>query len=111
MEIKASATNVRIAPRKLRMIADLIKKMKPQEAVIKLGFLPKSGAIPMQKVLKSAIANAQANFKKDVSNLSIKGVLVDEGLKMRRRDKGHSARANSGLKIKRASHITLVLEG
>lgn len=110
MEIVAKAQNVRVTPRKLRMVADLIRKMKPAQAITTLGFLPKSGAEPMLKTLNAGIANAKNNFKKNISELSIKKVFVDEGIKMKRQDKSHSAKSNSGLKVKKSAHITIVLE-
>ena len=92
------------------MVADLIKLMKPNEALVKLQFLPKSGAVPMKKTLQSAIADAQNNFKKTIGELKIKNILINEGMKMKRQDKSHGARYNSGLIQRRTAHIKIILE-
>lgn len=110
MNIVSSSMNVRVSPRKLRMVADLIKKMSPAQAVVKLQFLPKSGAIPMKKTLEAAISDAKNNFKKTVGELKISNILIDEGIKMKRQDKGHGARYNSGLVVRRTANIKVVLE-
>jgi len=110
MEIFAESKNVRVSPRKMRLMADLVKKMPVAVALTKLQFLAKSGSSPMLKALKSAVANAQNNFKKNLADLTIKNIIINEGLKMKRQDKSHGARYNSGLIQKRASHIKVVLE-
>ena len=110
MQIYSQSKNVRVSPRKLRMVADLIKLMKPNEALVKLQFLPKSGAVPMKKTLQSAIADAQNNFKKTIGELKIKNILINEGMKMKRQDKSHGARYNSGLIQRRTAHIKIILE-
>ena len=109
MDIIAKTENVRVGPRKLRLVADAIRKMSPQDAVVKLGFLSKSASEPMAKGLKSALANDEHNFKLNMSDLKIKSILVNEGLKMKRQDKSHNK--HPGLIQKRTSHITVVLEG
>ena len=110
MDIIAKTENIRVGPRKLRLVADAIRKMAPQDAVTKLGFLPKSASKPMMEVLKAALANAQHNFKKNVSDLKIKSIWVNEGLKMKRQDKSHNNK-QPGVIQKRTSHITITLEG
>lgn len=66
--------------------------------------MAKSGAEPVLKALKSAIANA-----KNIDGLKIKNIFVDEGLKSKRQDKGHRATKDRGIIQKRASHITVIL--
>lgn len=109
MEIIAESKNVRVSPRKLRLIVAVVKKLSPAQAVVKLQFLAKSGARPVLLVLQSALANAQNNFKKTGSELKIKNILVDEGIKMKRQDKSHSK--HPGEIMKRTAHIRVTLEG
>lgn len=111
MEIKAIAKNVRISPRKARMVADAIKKLSLVHALEKLHFLAKKGSEPIYSTLQSALANAVNNQKLKKEDLKLKNILVDEGLKMKRRDMSHGARFGGGVIAKRTSHITVILEG
>ncbi len=98
---------VRISPRKIREVAVVVKKMSVEEAVAKLAFSTKNGAREILKTLKSAVANS----KMEASKLQIKNILVDESIKMKRRDKSHGARYGGGVIQKKTSNITIVLEG
>ena len=69
MEAKAVAKYVRIAPRKVRVVMDLIRGKKVADAFAILKFTPKVGAEAIEKVLKSAVANAENNFDMNVDNL------------------------------------------
>ena len=69
MEAKAVAKYVRIAPRKVRVVMDLIRGKSVAEAFAILKFTPKVGAEAIEKVLKSAVANAENNFDMNVDNL------------------------------------------
>lgn len=109
MDIVATTENVRVSPRKMRLVADVIRSMRPSVALTKLAFLPKSASLPMMQVLKAAVANAENNFKKNVSELTIKSINVDEGIKMKRQDKSHMK--HPGTIHKRMSHVKIVLEG
>lgn len=108
MEAKAIAKTVRIAPRKVRLVVDLIRGKKVADAAAILRLTPKSSSVVVEKVLKSAAANAVNNLKMDQSLLYIKEVFVDEGPTLKRylpRAKGSGNRI-----LKRTSHITVVLE-
>ncbi len=99
---------LRIAPRKVRLVAKLIKKKKTQEAKDILNFTMKKGADPLVKLLDSAVANAQNNFQADPNNLYIDKILVDEGPKYKRwrpRSRGQAYPIQ-----KKTSHITIYLE-
>lgn len=109
MEIKAQSKYVRVSPRKIRGIATAVKKLSVDEALVKLSKLAKRGAEPLTTTLKSAIANAQNNSKLELSVLKIKNITIDEGMKMKRRDKSHGARYAGGVIVKKTSHITVVL--
>ncbi len=105
MEYIAISKNVRVSPRKVRMVAAAVKKLSPVNALERLGMLAKSASQPILKTLQSAIANS----KLAVKDLKIKNILVDEGTKMKRRDTSHRASRDSGTIHKRTSHITVIL--
>jgi large subunit ribosomal protein L22 len=81
-EVKARLRYLRIAPRKVRLVADLIRGKSVEEAERILNFTRKKAALPLLKLLKSAIANAKHNFNLDEKNLYISKITVDEGPKM-----------------------------
>ena len=108
MKVVARLNYLRIAPRKVRLVADLIRKKRVKEAQIILNFTVKKAAHPLLKLLNSAIANAQNNFQLDPENLYISKITVDEGPKYKRwmpRARGQVSEIQ-----KKTSHITLVLE-
>ena len=84
MESKAVAKYVRIAPRKVRVVMDLIRGKNVAEAFAILKFTPKVGADAIEKVLKSAVANAENNFDMNVDKLFISTAFVDQGPTMKR---------------------------
>lgn len=108
MEFTVQSKNVRLSPRKARLVANAIKKMSPTQAINKLTFLARSASLPLLKTIQSAIANAQAGGKVKIEDLKIKNILIDEGLKMKRRDTSHRP-GREGLIQKRTSHITVTL--
>ncbi|GKV68435.1 50S ribosomal protein L22 [Sporosarcina sp. NCCP-2716] len=106
-QAKASVRTVRIAPRKVRLVVDLIRGKKIGEAVAILRLTPKAASPVVEKVLNSAIANAEHNFEMDLENLIVSEVFVDEGPTMKRfrpRAQGRASAIN-----KRTSHITVVV--
>ncbi|MDX1769952.1 MAG: 50S ribosomal protein L22 [Planococcaceae bacterium] len=107
MQAKAIARTVRIAPRKVRLVVDLIRGKQIGEAVAILNHTPRSASPVVEKVLKSAVANAEHNYDLDVNNLIISEVFVDEGPTLKRfrpRAMGRASAIN-----KRTSHITIVV--
>ncbi len=100
--------NYRQAPRKMRIIADLIKGKSVDQAFMQLKFLVKRGAEPIEKLLKSAVANAKTNSGIDSTNLIVKNVLVDGGLVLRRVER--KARGSANVLHKRMSNITMILD-
>ena len=108
MEIKAKLNYLRIAPRKVRLIADLIRSMDVKEAEIQLKFMPKRASVPLLKLLNSAIANARNNFSLEKDILYIKKIMVNEGPPFKRWRAG--ARGRAFLISKRTSYINLVLD-
>lgn len=107
MEAKAIARTVRIAPRKVRLVIDLIRGKNVGDAFAILKLTEKRATTVVEKVLKSAIANAEHNFNMDTDNLYIKEAYVNEGPTLKRmRPRG---RGRAGLIRKRTSHITIVV--
>lgn len=107
MEIKARAKFIRISPKKVRLVADLIRGLDVAPATIQLQFSPKDAARPLSKLLKSAIANAEENEDLKRNNLFIKKITVDGGPTLKRWLPKAMGRATP--LIKRSSHINLVL--
>ena len=104
---KAVARTVRIAPRKVRLVLDLIRGKKVGEAIAILKFTPKAGAPIVEKVLMSAIANAENNFGLEKANLVVSETFANEGPTMKRfrpRAKGSASPIN-----KRTTHVTVVV--
>jgi large subunit ribosomal protein L22 len=108
MEVRASARHIRIAPRKLRPIVDVVRGKKVDEALTILRFLPSPSARTVAKVVKSAAANAENNFEMMPSELRIVNIFVDEGRTLKRYRAGPRGRVKPILK--RASHITVVVK-
>ncbi len=105
--MKASLKNYRQSPRKVRLVADLIKGKSVEAADQELSFLVKRAALPFQKLLASAVANARQNFGVEKDNLIVSDVRVDKGVVLKRfmpRAMGRASRIN-----KRSSHVLLVL--
>jgi large subunit ribosomal protein L22 len=108
MSVIARLNYLHIAPRKVRLIADLIRKKTAKEAEAILSFLPKRAALPIIKLLRSAVSNAKNNFSLEESNLYISKITVDEGPKMKKwmpRARGSPSQIQ-----KKTSHVTLVLD-
>lgn len=107
MEAKAHARSVRISARKAKLVVDLIRGKQVGEAISILRHTPKSASPVVEKLLNSAIANAEHNYSMDVNNLFVSEVFVNQGPTMKRfrpRAMGRASRIN-----KRTSHITLVV--
>lgn len=108
MDINAKLRHARLAPRKARLVADLIRGKNVNDAVSILSFTRKKAAGMFQGLLKSAIANAEENHKVvDVDDLFIKKVWVDPGTTWKRQMP--RARGMATVIRKRTSHINIVL--
>lgn len=105
-EARAELNNYRQSPRKVRLVADAVRGKKIEEAITNLSFLPKRSALPLQKLLASALANAK-NLSLPLENLIIKEITVDTGATLYRRRPRSRGMANPIRK--RTSHITVVL--
>ncbi|WP_258168031.1 50S ribosomal protein L22, partial [Paenibacillus sp. AR247] len=99
--------SIRIAPRKVKLVVDLIRGKQVGEAIAILRHTPKSASLVVEKLLNSAIANAEHNYSMDINSLVVSQVFVNQGPTMKRfrpRAMGRASRIN-----KRTSHITLVV--
>lgn len=83
-QASAKTTNIKTSVQKLGLVADVIRNMKAQEAVLQLQFMKKKVAITVQKCLESALANAENNHELDIDNLVIDRVLVGKSFVMKR---------------------------
>jgi len=107
MEVQARLKGARLSAQKARLVADQIRGKAVEEALLVLTYSPKKGAAIIEKVLKSAIANAEHNEGADVDELKVSTIMVDEGMTMKRimpRAKGRADRI-----LKRSCHITITV--
>ncbi len=109
MDAKATLRYARITPRKARRVVDLIKGKRAGDALIALRFMPYRGSLYIEKILKSAMANAEQKKAANPEAMVISLALVDQGPVMKRMEPRAMGRAN--VIRKRTSHITLVLSG
>lgn len=108
MESKTVIKNVRISPKKLRLILPEIRNLRPEEALVHLFYTPKKGAKILHQAIQSAINNAKNYLKVEEDLLKFKVLAVDEGIKLKRYRPG--GRGTIKPYKRRFSHITIVLE-
>lgn len=108
MEARAIAKYVRIAPRKVKLVADSVRGKHVDEAIAILKYTPKKGARILEKVVKSAVANAENNHDLDRENLYISEAYANEGPTLKRWRPRAQGRAFKILK--RTSHIGVVVK-
>lgn len=107
MQAKAIAKSVRIAPRKVRLVVDLIRGKSVGEAIAILRHTQRGASSVVEKLLNSAVANAEHNYEMDAENLVISEAYVNEGATLKRfrpRAQGRASQIN-----KRTSHVTLAV--
>jgi large subunit ribosomal protein L22 len=107
MEVRAVAKNTGVPPLKVRLILDLVRGKKVDEALTMLKFLPSPTARVVAKVIKSAAANAENVFQISSSDLKIVAIYADEAPRLKRYRA--RARGRAGSIIKRSSHITVIV--
>lgn len=106
--VKAKLRYLRISPRKVRLIADLVRGKSVEKAVQILNFIIKRGSKDVLKLLKSAVASAGHDFQLEESNLYISKITVDDGPKLKRfRPR---ARGSASEIQKKTAHITIILD-
>lgn len=107
MEVRAILRYVRVSPQKVRILVDAVKGRKVEDGLNKLKFMPQKAAGIVEKLVRSAVANAEQNNGLDVDNLVIRNIIADQGPVLKRfraRARGRGARI-----LKRTSHITVIL--
>lgn len=107
-EIIAISKFVRVSPRKVRLLAEVVKSFSPAEALVRLGFLKKAGAKELAQTLKSALANAENNLKIAKESLKIKKIEIGGGPFLKRFRA--VARGAAHQYKRRTSHIKIILE-
>lgn len=113
VQVKAIAKGIRISPRKVGVVASLVKKRTVSEALTILEHTERKAALPITKLINSAAANARHNLKlsaDEVQNLEITTIMVTEGISLKRyKFVGTGRRARPRPMLKRSSHITVIL--
>lgn len=107
MEAKAQSKMVRISSRKVKLVIDLVRGKNVGEAIAILRLTPKAASPVVEKLIRSAVANAEHNYNMDIDNLFVKEIYVGEGPTLKRfrpRAQGRASAIN-----KRTSHITAVV--
>lgn len=107
MDVKAKAKFIRISPTKVRKILEVVKGKPVEDALNNLKFMPQKAAGILDKVIRSAVANADQKSGIDVDSLLVRNVCVDQGMSLKRfrpRAQGRAYRI-----VKRTSHITVTL--
>jgi len=107
MEVRAVSKYVRISPQKVRKVVDDIKGKPVESGIQKLKFMPQKAANILEKIIRSAVANADQNADIDIDLLVIRNITADQGPTLKRwkaRARGRGTRI-----LKRTSHITVIL--
>ncbi|MBU0987364.1 MAG: 50S ribosomal protein L22 [Proteobacteria bacterium] len=107
MEVKAVSKYVRVSPRKVRILVGAIKGKPVETGLEKLKFMPQKAASIVDKIIRSAVANADQHPDLDVDSLVIRNIIADQGPSLKRfraRARGRGTRI-----LKRTSHITVIL--
>lgn len=107
MEAKASVSTVRIAARKVRLVVDLIRGKKISDAYATLRNTPRGASLVVEKLLKSAVANAEHNYQLEQDKLFVKEIFVGEGRTLKRMQPRSQGRGFAILK--RTSHIYITV--
>ena len=107
MEVRAIAKDTGISPRKVRLLVDMVRDKKVDEALAILRFTPMPTAQIVANVVKSAAANADNNFQMSPADLKVVNIFVNEGRTLKRfRPR---ARGRASQILKRSSHITVIV--
>jgi len=107
MEVRAVSKYVRISPTKVRKVVDDIKGKPVESGLQKLKYMPQKAANILEKIIRSAVANADQNADIDIDLLVIRNIIADQGPTLKRwkaRARGRGTRV-----LKRTSHITVIL--
>ncbi|MFA5629648.1 MAG: 50S ribosomal protein L22 [Dehalococcoidales bacterium] len=107
MRIKAVSQNTGLSPRKVRLLIDMVRGKKVEDALNILKFTPTPQAKVVAKVVKSAAANAENNYHLDPAELKVVTIYADEAPSMKRFRP--SARGRAARYVRRSSHITVIV--
>ncbi len=108
MQVRAKVSNIRVSPRKARLVVDAVRGKRVMDAIAIAKFLPQRTAEDVEKLLRSVAANAENNFDLDPEDLWIKEIYADEGPSFRRFKA--KARGRVGRITRRNTHITVIAE-
>jgi large subunit ribosomal protein L22 len=108
MEVRASVRNVRVSPRKARLVIDAVRGKRVMDAIAIARYLPQKTGHDVEKLLKSVAANAENNYDLDPEELWIKAIYADDGPTYRRFKA--KARGRVGRILRRNCHITVIAE-
>ena len=106
-DIKSKARHIPVSPQKARLVIDLVRGKDVVEALDILSFTPNKASIPVSKLIKSAVANAENNFGLNRYDLFIHKIFADEGPTRRWRRFG--ARGRVKPRLRRSSHLSIIL--
>ena len=106
-EAKVVLKNIRVSPQKLNLVAQMIRKESASKAISILQFSKKRISYVVEKALRSAIANAENNSNSDIDKLSIKSIIVNQGMRLKRMKP--RARGRADRIIKPTCHIEIIL--
>ena len=107
MEVRAVARNVRSSPEKVRLLADMVRGKRVDDALTMLKFATTPTAVAVAKAIKSAASNAESGFQMTAAELKVAQIYVDRGMMMKRYRA--AARGRAAPRLRRTSHITVVV--
>ena len=105
--MRAVAKYIRMSPQKVRLVTNLVRGRAVPEALVMLRFLPKAAARPVEKAIRSAVANAEDTYGLSAEDLYVASITADEGPTLKRGQPGPRGRFKPILK--RSTHITVML--
>ncbi|MBI2453925.1 50S ribosomal protein L22 [Candidatus Peregrinibacteria bacterium] len=105
--MKSIRRHLRISPKKVNLVADLVRGKNVEEAISFLRFTPKKSAKPLMEAIKSALANAEQNFRQHKKDLFVDQIIVNDGTRLKR--SRPVSRGRSHPILKKLSHITVHL--
>ena len=108
MQVRAKVTNIRVSPRKARLVVDAVRGKRVMDAIAICRFLPNKTAVELERLLKSVAANAENNYDLDPEDLWIKEIYADDGPRFKRFKA--RARGRVGTIQRRSCHISVIAE-
>ncbi len=109
--VKYYDKNIKVSPRKLRLLANSIKSISPVKVIPQLALTNTKSARILTRAIKNIVSVAKNNYNLLPESLKFNSILVDEGQKIKRMDKSHGSHFARGIIIKRHSRLTLIIQG